>query len=174
MPRPDHRSMRAGARSLKPEAVRVSAHVAALTLLSRRELSEKQIRDRLGRKGYGEEEIDGAVARLKDERSIDDARVAQAIARSQVSIRRRGRLRVRREIEQAGIRGDAIAAALDTAFDDIDEEALLESALRKRLREDRPLEDDREFRRLYRYLSAQGFESDRILKALNARRRPRD
>ena len=31
--------------------------------------------------------------------------------------------------------------------------------------------DDREFQRLYRYLVGQGFESDRVLAALNARRR---
>ncbi len=139
-------------------------------MLSRRELSEKQLRERLGRRGYEPEEVEGAVDRLKNERAIDDARVAEAIARSQISIRRRGKLRVRMAIQQAGIRGDAANEALESAFEDVDQNALLEAALAKRLKGDRPIADDREFQRLYRYLVGQGFESDKALKALNARR----
>jgi regulatory protein len=157
------------AKSQKPRD-EMSAYVAALHLLSRRELSEKQVRERLTRRGYEGDEIDDAVQRLKNERAIDDARVAEAIARSQISIRRRGKLRVRMAIQQAGIRGDTVDNALEAAFGDVDQGALLQAALSKRLKGDRPIADDREFRRLYRYLVGQGFESDRALKALNARR----
>ncbi|MGC4084100.1 MAG: regulatory protein RecX [Vicinamibacterales bacterium] len=142
----------------------------ALKLLARRELSEKQLRDRLARKGHAPEEIDAAVERLRSERALDDARVAEAIARTETTIKRRGKLRVRRQIEQAGISGEVARQALDTVFNDVDDEALLEAALGRRLRGERRIEDNREFQRLYRYLASQGFESDRILKALNARR----
>jgi regulatory protein len=137
--------------------------------LSRRELSEKQLRTRLTRKGYSPDEVDEAIGRLKADRSLDDARVAAAIARTQTSIRRRGRLRVRREIEMAGISGEAAKTAVDSVFADLDEDELLVAALRRRLR-DQPIADDREFQRLYRYLVSQGFESDRALKALKAHR----
>lgn len=147
-----------------------TAYVTALTMLSRRELSEKQVRERLQRREFDAEEIEAAVARLKDERALDDSRVAAAIARSQTSLRRRGRLRVKREIEQAGISSVTARTAVDAVFDDIDQDALLESALQKRLRDDRPITDNREFQRLYRYLVSQGFESDRALRALTARR----
>lgn len=148
----------------------VSAYVAALHMLSRRELSEKQLHQRLIRRGYALPEVGEAIDRLKTERAIDDERVARAIARSQVSIRRRGPLRVRREIEQAGIAGDAVRAAVDAAFGDVDPEALLESVLERKMK-GRPIEDDRAFNRLYRYLVTQGFESAKVLKALNAKRR---
>ncbi len=151
------------------EASSVSAYVAALTMLSRRELSEKQVRERLSRRGYGAEEIDTAVARLKEGRSLDDVRVAEAIARTQTSLRRRGKLRVRREIEQAGIAGSTAQAAVNAVFGDLDQDALLESALDRRLRGNRLISDQREFQRLYRYLITQGFESDRALKALKER-----
>jgi len=147
-----------------------SPYVDALKMLGRRELSEQQIRQRLARKGHTEEDIDVAVKRLKDERAIDDTRVADAIARTETAVKRRGRLRVRRQIEQAGIAPAVARQALDSAFQDLDDDALLEAALGRRLRGDKLIADDREFQRLYRYLSAQGFESDRILKALNARR----
>lgn len=166
-----------GARSLKPGAADApdapprSAYVEGLMLLGRRELSESQVRTRLARRGYETDDIDAAIERLKEERSIDDARVAGAIARTQTSLRHRGRRRVRMEIEKAGIAGATALAATDEVFDDLDPEVHLAEALGRRLRGDRPISDDREFQRLYRYLVAQGFESDRVLKALAARRR---
>jgi len=147
-----------------------SPYLDALKMLGRRELSESQIRQRLVRKGHTEEDIDAAVKRLKDERAIDDARVAEAIARTETAVKRRGKLRVRRQIEQAGIAPAVARQALDSVFEDLDDDALLQAALGRRLRGDRLIADDREFNRLYRYLAAQGFESDRILKVLNARR----
>ena len=51
--------------------------------------------------------------RLREERAIDDTRVAEAIARTATAIKRRGKLRVRREIEQAGIAPTVAREALD-------------------------------------------------------------
>jgi regulatory protein len=147
-----------------------SPYLDALRMLARRELSEAQIRQRLARKEHDADEIDAAVARLKEERAIDDVRVAQAIARTETNIKRRGKIRVRRTLEGAGISADVTRAALDATFAELDDDALLQAALGRRLRGDRPIADDREFQRLYRYLSTQGFESDRILRALTARR----
>ena len=46
-------------------------------MLGRRELSEAQVRQRLARREHDPEAIDEAVARLIDERAIDDNRVAR-------------------------------------------------------------------------------------------------
>ncbi len=142
-------------------------------MLGRRELSEAQVRQRLARKGYGTDDIDAAVARLKDERAIDDARVAGAIARTETSVKRRGRIRVSQQMARAGIGPETSRQALDQTFAELDPEELLAAALARRLRGDRPIADDREFQRLYRYLLSQGFESDRVLKVLSARRNRR-
>ena len=56
------------------------AYVDALRMLARRELSEAQVRQRLVRREHGQAAIDEALARLRNERAIDDARVAEAIA----------------------------------------------------------------------------------------------
>lgn len=148
--------MKPEARSLKP------AYLVALGLLARRELSEVQVRQRLARRGYGPVDIDEAIDRLKSERAIDDTRVAEAIARSQTSLKRRGKLRVRREIEAAGIASPTASRTVNDLFAEIDEAALLESALAKRLRGRERVADRRELQRLYRYLISQGFEADRV------------
>jgi len=142
------------------------AYVDGLKMLGRRELSEAQIRQRLARREHDPEAIDAAVARLLEERAIDDARVAGAIARTETGIRKRGRLRVRRKIENAGISPATARRAIDEVFGALDDEDLLESALAKRLRGGASIADQREFNRLYRYLVGQGFEPDRVLARL--------
>jgi len=149
----------------------VSAYVDGLKMLARRELSESQIRQRLARKGHPESDIDEAVERLRGERAIDDVRVAEAIARTETSIKRRGKVRVRMQIQQAGIGKDIAKRAVDEVFSAIDDDELIEASLRKRLRQRETIADDREFQRLYRYLIGQGFEHDRVMKVLSGRRR---
>ena len=151
------------ARSLKPKA---TAYVDGLRMLGRRELSEAQVRQRLARKGHPSDEIDAAVDRLRQERAIDDARVAEAIAHTETTVRRRGKLRVRRQIEQAGIAPATARQAIDDVFEGIDDEALLEEALARRLKGRDRLADEAEFRRLFRYLVGQGFEPDRVMARL--------
>ena len=150
-----------------------NAYIDGLKMLGRRELSEAQIRQRLARKEYDQEAIDEAVARLRDERAIDDVRVAEAIARTETSIRRRGKLRVRLQIERAGIARTTARRAVDEVFGTLDGDAHIEAALNKRLRGRETIADDREFQRLYRYLTGQGFEADQVMKTLSAHRRSR-
>lgn len=156
-----------GARSVKPKA---SAYVDGLKILGRRELSEAQVRERLARKGHEETEVEAAVERLRAERAIDDARVAEAIAHTETTVRRHGKLRVRRQIEQAGIAPAIARNAIDTVFDAIDDDTLMDAALRKRLHGRDRIADEAEFRRLFRYLVGQGFEPDRVMTALRKHR----
>ena len=147
-----------------------TAYLDGLKMLARRELSEAQVRQRLTRKGHDADAIDEAVDRLRAERAIDDNRVADAIARTETAIRRRGRLRVSQQIQRAGIDKATAKRALDDVFGALDPDALVEASLAKRLRGRERVADDREFQRLYRYLVGQGFESDRVIRLLAARR----
>ena len=149
----------------------MSAYIDGLKMLGRRELSEHQVRQRLARKEYEPDEIDQAIARLREERAINDQRVAEAIARTETGIRKRGKVRVRMQLERAGISKETARQAIDSVFESVDDDALLESSLGKRLRGRETIADDREFARLFRYLIGQGFESDRVMQALRARRK---
>jgi SOS response regulatory protein OraA/RecX len=88
-------------------------------------------------------------------------------------VHRRGRLRVRRQIEQAGIAPATARDAVDSAFEVIDDEALLETSLDRRLRGRDAILDEAEFARLFRYLVGQGFEPERAVAALRRRGRKR-
>jgi regulatory protein len=141
------------------------AYVDGLKLLARRELSELQVRVRLTRRGHDEAAIDSAVARLRAERAIDDGRAAETIARTETARRGRGKLRVRMQLERAGIATATANRAVDDAFSAIDETSLIEAALAKRLRPGDAIADERQLHKLYRYLTAQGFEPDRVMRA---------
>jgi regulatory protein len=150
---------------------RRTAYVDGLTLLSRRELSEAQLRQRLARRGFASDDIDEAIDRLKRERAIDDRRVAGVIARTETSVKRRGRLRVSQKLAQAGIDRSTARHVVDETFRDLDEDTLLGSALARRLPGGDAIADDDEMQRLYRYLVRQGFDSDKVLRLLRTRRR---
>jgi regulatory protein len=149
------------------------AYIDGLKLLARRELSRAQVRQRLLRR-HPAELVDDAIARLIEEGALNDQRVAEAIARTQTSVKGRGRQRVRMEIERAGIDKATARRTVDEVFAGLDDAALLEAALAKRLRGRTGIASDREFARLYRYLVAEGFDADRALTALKRRKRGED
>jgi|PlaIllAssembly_1097288.scaffolds.fasta_scaffold338833_2 regulatory protein len=150
-----------------------SAYAEALRLLARRELSEVQVRERLARKAFERPAIDEAVARLRRSGAIDDLRVATAAARTEALVKRRGRLRIRRHLAEIGIAADTIARALEDVFSAIDEAAVIEAALGRRLRGPRArIEDAAHFRKLHQHLVRQGFQPSAVTALLRRRARP--
>jgi regulatory protein len=145
------------------------AYLSGLKMLARRELSEAQIRTRLARRQFEGDDIDRAVDRLRRERALDDRRVAIACARTEARVRQRGRARIVRQIEAMGIARDVARAAVSEVFAELDEAALLEQALDKRLRRGVTLGDASSARRVFRYLIGQGFDADRVSAALQSR-----
>lgn len=150
-------------------AVPQDPYVQALGWLARRELSTRQVRARLAKRGVEADAIEAAVERLTLERALDDRRTALAYARSAVALKGRARGRVLREIAALGIARPTADAAVQEVFGEVDEPALLEQALTKRWPRGRPLTlSDKQ--RLYRALLRQGFPADAIAAALRARR----
>ena len=135
-------------------------------MLAGRELSERQVRQRLARRGFDAQEIDAAIARLLQDRSLDDERAARAMAHAEASLKKRGRLRVKQRLQAAGIPSAVAQRAIEDTFEAIDVDTLMSAALDKRLRGREHIADEREFQRLYRYLVGQGFEPDRVLSLL--------
>ena len=145
------------------------AYTLALTLLSGRELSEAQLRTRLARRQLDPDDIDAAIDRLKSDGTLNDRRVALALARMESAIRHRGRSRVLQKVRQAGIDGDTAADAVREVFEDVDENALLDRAFERKLRGQSPGDlDERGRARIVRALVAQGFRLEAVLKRLKA------
>ena len=108
------------------------------------------------------------IERLTDAGLIDDARVAHAWARRAAEVKLRGRSRTQREIEALGIAPDIARQAVAAVFDELDEDAVLERAIAKRVVGQ--LQDRGQFRRVYQALLRQGFPPDRVAARLLERR----
>jgi len=140
-------------------------------MLSRRELSEAQVRTRLTRKEFDEDEIQAAVERLRQDGTLNDRRVALAAARLESAVRHRGRSRVMQKLRTLGIDSDVAEAAVNEVFEEVDEGALLDRAFERRLRGQAPKDLDEKARaRIVRGLAGQGFSIDAILKRLKRNR----
>jgi regulatory protein len=144
----------------------VSAYTDALRLLARRELSEKELRDRLMDRDHRREEIDRVVAHLLETKALDDARVARAFARTAAEVKGRGRLRIMRELSAMGVARETATEAVSEVFGDVDERALIAKALQKKMRGKSRISDAAEHARLYQYLMRQGFTPAGIVAAL--------
>lgn len=144
-------------------------YLAGLTMLARRELSAAQVRERLERKGFGRDQVEPALRRLRRAGALDDRRAAHALAHRSAHVRMHGRLRAVREIERRGIDRELAASAVDEAYRGIDEDALIARALARRRRGQ--VESGAERRRLHRYLVRQGFDGAAAAAALRTRTR---
>jgi len=145
---------------------RPGAHTEGLKLLARRELSAEGVRARLEDRGYSPDDIAEALARLLESGALDDRRVARAYARTAAHVKGRGRLRINQELLHMGIQKDIAAEALGEVFGELDERALIDAAIRKKLR-GRPAPGDQgEQVRLYQFLMRQGFSPAGVSSAL--------
>jgi Uncharacterized protein conserved in bacteria len=134
-------------------------YVAAMRILNHRFNSEGELRRKLAMKELGPELVDATIERLRRERWLDDDRFAAAYVRTRVR-KGIGRLRVKRELQAAGVESETIARALDESVPDHDERAAALVAARKRLAVLRRRDDDALIReKLVAYLFRQGYDS---------------
>ena len=86
-------------------------YIAALRILNYRFNSEVELRRKLASKKFEKADIDATIARLRDEKWLDDARFAGAFVRTRQS-KRIGSRRIARELQAAGVDGDTARAAI--------------------------------------------------------------
>lgn len=89
-----------------------SAYLSALRFLSYRLRSKQEILDRLLQKGYTTDQIDQVIARLEEERMVDDQRFASSWAESRQVFRPRSKKWIARELQMKGIQPPQIDKAL--------------------------------------------------------------
>src|SRR5690242_6859922 len=108
-----------------------AARTAALRLLSRRDYTSAELRDKLASREYSAGDIDEALASLAAERLLDDRRAAAAHVRTASRVKGRGRLRIQRELEARGLDRDVVRQALEE-LPAADESAALDRWLQRR------------------------------------------
>jgi len=112
----------------------------------------------------GEAVINAVIARLKEQRYLDDRSYAETYARLRKENEKLGPRRVRQNLRQKGVAPTLITDALEARYADTDEEALARQHLeRKRIRKP---ENEKETARVMRRLVVAGFSTSVIYKIL--------
>ena len=137
----------------------------ALYLLSRREHSVKELREKLKRKGAEEEIIEQVLERLLEEDWLNEGRFAESFTRSRVA-KGLGPYRIRRELQERGVTGQDIANAMEP-FEAQWFDLAIEVKQRKYGAEVE--EDFRERAKQQRFLQYRGFSHEQISVAVEHR-----
>jgi regulatory protein len=146
------------------------AREAALSLLSHRQRTAKELARRLAGKGHDAAVAGEVVERLEDVGLVDDDAFARAFVRDRVRLKPKGRRVLQQELRAKGVSGETARAAIDGVLEaeETDDLALArQAAARWR---PRPGEDPRRARaRLHGFLARRGFGGD-ALRAVLAER----
>ena len=140
---------------------------AALGALNRREHSIAEIEAKLGERGFGREEIEGAIGELVLSGALDDARFARSFSADKRELSRLGSGADRRGLAERGISQELI----DECCGGEDREELVERAVAMLDGARHPsLGDDRERNRALGFLTRRGFDYEVAHDAIRAAR----
>ena len=139
--------------ALAQEDARRSARESALRLLAYRPRSERELRDRLARKGFARGVVNEALGRLRELGYVDDAEFARFYTETQQASRPRSKRLLTGELRWRGV---AQETAEEATAEVSDEEAAYQAAGR-RLRALRGLDYQRFRERLGGFLTRRGF-----------------
>jgi regulatory protein len=136
----------------------------ALRLLRYRGRSEKELRDRLKKKGYPPEAIDAVVQYLGESGFIDDRVVAENLKRQAMTNRHLGFEGARRFMRQRGIPREIIDAVL--GYDEQTELLQARKLIDKKQRSSEKYPEPKRTRSLIAFLMRKGYPLQVIRKAL--------
>lgn len=133
----------------------------ALQLLERMDRTEKGLKEKMIQAGFSEEEVEDAVAYVKNCGYLNDRRYAENYIFTR--IHQKSRQRIMQELYQKGIGHDVAAKAWKTIdeLENPNERQILRSAVEKKYLPGSVL-DEKEMRRLYGFLARRGFQAGDI------------
>ena len=137
-----------------------------IDMLSRRMMSELELRRKLQAKKLPDDIMDEAVRDLTRVGLINDREFAERFSRDQINRNGVGRYRLQRDLMQRGIERDLITATLDAIFAESDEKALAVALLRKRGFGLELRDDLKRRQRAYALLIRRGFDNETVQDAL--------
>ena len=144
---------------------------SAIKILMRRAHSVWEMKKALARRCKDEQLVQSVIARLEQEKLVDDARYARQFARYRQDSRKQGPFRIARDLRARGVPQRHIDAALQEASGESDATAVIRQRIARKLRLYRGEIDQRKLASLYRSLIAAGFPADLIRKELKDRTR---
>src|SRR5262249_27142482 len=106
------------------------------------------------------------LSRLKELGYVDDKAFADSYVNYRISAKPLGRRRLARELARTGVHRETVDRALEEAFEETREEALIDRAIARRKRASGPPTDRRSARRWFDHLTRLGFDGDLIARKL--------
>ena len=134
-----------------------AAYRRAILRLARRDHSAAELRRALLERGYPQDEVDEAIARLVRERCLDDSGYAARFARSRLAHHGLGRTRIRQALRQRGVGRREVEAGLRSALAEVDEKAVVDSLARRYWKAHARVEPEKRLPRLWAFLLRRGF-----------------
>jgi regulatory protein len=140
------------------------AKSVALRFLSRRQRTEKEVRDKLREKEFADEEIQQTIENLRGLGFLNDEEFARNYIRHQLTLRPKGALALKQRLLLLGVKKDTVETVLHEIFQETGQEDAALDAARKFLRKSRTPTDDprRTKQKLAAFLSRRGFTWDVI------------
>lgn len=146
---------------IKNESDKLTCFSVALKYISLRLKTEKQMKEYLQKKGFGEQSILLAIQKLKDYGYLNDDYFAKTL--TQTLSLNKGKRFIKQDLLKKGINYQK----LDNYVEDLDESLACKEVYQKWIKNKKlPLEiKDKE--KLYRFLMSRGFEWDTIKNVIN-------
>ena len=141
----------------------------AVRSLARRAQSTAELRAKLRERAADAADIDPAVLRLREYGYLDDKRFAEQFATSRLENQRFGRARTLNDLRGRRVIGPIVEAAVENAYKDTDEVALVEDYVRRKYRSasrEHLFEEDKDLASAYRRLLRAGFRSAVVIAVL--------
>lgn len=136
----------------------------AIKLLGFCDRSEKEIREKILKKGYSETECEEAIAFCREYGYIDDGRFAEHFVHDATALKKYGKTRIRAQLRQKGVD----EAVIEEALANVDgEREMLKEELQRRFG-GLDLTDKKVKNKVFGYFARRGFSTRDILYAMNA------
>jgi regulatory protein len=125
---------------------------------------KRLMRERVREQPHAELLVDVVIARLKEQKYLNDTTYAESYSRFRRENEKFGRMRVVQDLKAKGVHGDIIDKTVSAAYENVNEEQLARQFLqRKRLK--KPA-DQKQAARIFRTLVRAGFGSRVIFRIL--------
>lgn len=153
-------------RQVKEEADLAWLKYRGMQILSRRMLSERDLRRKLSSERKPAELRDQAMSRLKGYGFYDDSIYAAAYIRSQMARGIKSRLYLRKKLWEKGISREISESAIDRELEGFDEKSAVRELASKKLKTLSNLSPEKAKSRLVNFLRNRGFSWDLIRDAV--------
>ena len=164
-------SRQAGEQADKPPAAPATAYektlARAFRLLAAKPRSVAQLRERLLEKAAAEA-VEPVIARLLELGYLNDEKFAASFAHSRLTVKPLGRTRLRQDLQRKKLDKQTVEQTLAAAYEEQNEESLIDRTLEKRLRLKGAPTSRAESKKLFDYLLRRGFGYDIVSRKVRA------